>query len=202
MLEKGCTGPFRAFGISGGSGSGKTTLAKEIKEQLGDDSFILSQDHYYRDQSHKFDKDGGEVNFDHPDSLELDLLSLHIKELLKGNKIHCPVYDFATHKRTSEEIIINPCKNLIVEGTLIYTNESICDSLGIKIFLDIEDQLRLSRRIKRDTETRGRTKEGILEQWEKQVLPMHKKYVLRSKQMATHIFTNNADAKKQIKEIF
>jgi uridine kinase len=176
------------IGIAGGSGSGKTTFARRLLEHLPNEvAQILGQDNYYRDQSHKFDKDGGAVNFDHPDALELDLLASQIDQLKSGQHVHVPMYDFVSHTRLTKTILVEPPKILLVDGTLIYSNDNICNVLDEMVFIEVEESIRYERRLKRDTEERGRTPEGVQEQFIKQVKPMHDQFVEPSKHRASHI---------------
>lgn len=177
-----------AIGIAGGSGSGKTTFASRLLEQLpAGAAQILGQDNYYRDQSHKFDRDGGAVNFDHPDALELDLLASQIDQLKTGQHVQVPKYCFVSHTRLTETILITPPKILLVDGTLIFSNDNICNALDEMVFIEVEERIRFERRLKRDTEERGRTPEGVQEQFIKQVKPMHDQFVEPSKHRAGHI---------------
>lgn len=177
-----------AIGIAGGSGSGKTTFAKKLLEQLpGGVAQILGQDNYYRDQSHKFDKDGGAVNFDHPDALELDLLAAQLQQLKTGKSIEVPQYCFATHKRLDESVLLEPSRILLVDGTLIFSNLNICSVLDELVFLHVDEETRYERRLKRDTQERGRTPEGVQEQFIKQVKPMHDQFVEPSMERANRV---------------
>lgn len=178
--------------ITGGSGSGKTTFAKKIRDYLGEENCaIVLQDSYYFDQSAKFDGDGGSVNFDHPDSIDFELL-LHDLLLLKnGVSVNVPIYDFATHKRLKNEEHLDPHPIIILDGILILTNEKLRSHLDESIFLDVPEDLRFSRRLKRDIEERGRTEEGVRIQFAKQVKPMHDQFVEPSKIFATKIINTN-----------
>lgn len=184
-----------AIGIAGGSGSGKTTFAKKLLEQLPEGvAQILGQDNYYRDQSHKFDKDGGAVNFDHPDALELDLLAIQIESLKSGQNIEVPNYCFATHKRLDERTIYEPSRILLVDGTLIFSNQNICTILDELVFIHVDEETRYQRRLKRDTIERGRTPEGVQEQFINQVKPMHDQFVEPSMARANRVVsTQNFD---------
>lgn len=176
-------------GIAGGSGSGKTTLANTLKEFLGVRAAILYQDSYYIDQSHRFDKDGGSVNFDHPESLEFSLLAAHIRQLKAGRAIEVPCYDFTTHKRLPRTEAFPCCEVVIVDGILLLSQESICDVLDISVFVDCEEALRYERRLERDVRERGRTPEGVLRQFTHQVKPMHDLFVEPSKENADFVYS-------------
>lgn len=175
-------------GVAGGSGSGKTTFARRLREQIGEEECcVLGQDSYYFDQSNKFDHDGGSVNFDHPESLDFDLLAKHLAELKKGLSIDVPIYDFATHSRSSEPAVLAPKKIIFVDGILIFSQPQVVKELDIKIFIDCPEDLRFERRLNRDVNERGRTKEGVRNQFYKQVKPMHDLFVEPSKGEACDI---------------
>ncbi len=180
------------IGIAGGSGSGKTTLAKKICQQVGvDQCAILSQDHYYHDQSKKFDGDGGSVNFDHPSSLDFDLLAQHLDQLKNGKSIDVPVYDFVTHSRKSSSEKLAPVPVVVVDGTLLFSQPQILAKVDHKLFVDVPEEIRFQRRLRRDVEERGRTPEGVKKQFLAQVKPMHDKYVEPSKKFADYLTHDN-----------
>ncbi len=175
-------------GVAGGSGSGKTTFAKRLRERLGEsECCVLGQDSYYFDQSKKFDHDGGSVNFDHPDSIDFNLLAKHISELKKGSSVNVPIYDFATHSRSSEGDTLNPRRLIFVDGILIFSQPQVVEELDYKIYIDCPEDLRFERRLHRDVTERGRTKEGVRNQFYKQVKPMHDLFVEPSKDVACDI---------------
>lgn len=172
------------IGIAGGTGAGKTTVANQIKERLGDEAVIISQDSYYKDLSSMTAEERRQVNFDHPDSIEFSLLKKHLLELKKGNVIKVPIYDFASDTRTKAVSQVSPTDIIIVEGTLLLAIAEIRDLVDIKVFLDVKDDLRLLRRIKRDIEERGRTIASVQKQYLTTVRPMHQMFVAPSKQYA------------------
>lgn len=176
------------IGIAGGSGSGKTFFANALAKRLGPDrSLLLYQDHYYFDQSSRFDRDGGAVNFDHPDSIDFDLLASHLRELKNGNQIQVPQYDFSTHSRL-DLTIPTPSKSVvIVDGILILGQPQLLNIFDESVFIQTSQETRFARRLKRDVEERGRTPEGVKAQFDAQVSPMHDQYVEPSKLNATHI---------------
>ena len=185
--------------IVGGSGSGKTTLAKKIKTKLaGHGCTILGQDSYYIDQSSKFDHDGGAVNFDHPNSLEFSLLGRHIQELKQGRNIEVPVYDFATHKRLVQTETFHHHPVILVDGTLILSQPQLLPLFDESVFLEVDEGTRFQRRMKRDVEERGRTPEGVHEQFYKQVKVMHDQFVEPSKN-ASSILIRGSQVHVQIK---
>lgn len=178
------------IGIAGGSGSGKTTFAKSLAEQLGPElCAILGQDSYYIDQSHRFDGDGGSVNFDHPDSLEFSLMAKHLHELKNNHSVEVPVYDFPTHKRLAKTINFVPKPIILVDGILIFSRPDVVLELDEAVFIDCEENLRYERRLKRDVEERGRTPLGVYKQFHNQVKPMHDQFVEPSKKVATTVVT-------------
>lgn len=188
------------IGVAGGSGSGKTTFASRLQERIGPEyCSVLGQDSYYIDQSSKFDHDGGSVNFDHPKSLDFDLMSEHLQLLKKGEDIDVPIYDFATHSRSEETIHLTPKKIVFVDGILIFSQPQVVAQLDYKVFIDCPEDLRFSRRLNRDVIERGRTKEGVTAQFEKQVKPMHDLFVEPSKEHACDIVNvENFDEKLEI----
>ncbi|MBD63828.1 MAG: uridine kinase [Halobacteriovoraceae bacterium] len=165
-------------GVAGGSGSGKTTFAKTLCERFGpESSFVLYQDNYYKDQSAKFDFDGGSVNFDHPDAIDFSLLAEHLTELKKQKPIQIPIYDFPTHTRKEKKIDQKPKPIVIVDGILILSQPKVRELMDVKVFVDCPEGIRFQRRLKRDVEERGRTPQGVKNQFDLQVKPMHDEYV-------------------------
>lgn len=173
---------MKIIGVAGGSGSGKTTFTSFLRDRLGRQNVVvLAQDSYYKDQSGKFDRDGGKVNFDHPDSLDWDLMESHLLALKAGKSIDCPIYDFATHKRLPECIRMEPKPYVILDGILIFSVPKIWEKCDYKIFIDCEEKIRFERRLKRDVVERGRTPEGVHDQFFQHVKPMHDMFVEVSK---------------------
>ena len=170
--------PSFCVGIAGGSGSGKTTLAKLLHDFAGlENSILILQDSYYRDQSHLFDEDGGKVNFDHPFSLDFPLLAHHLFQLKAGHSIEMPIYDFSTHQRLERTIKVEPKPLIIVDGILILDSEVVRTQFDHRIFVKAGEQTRFQRRLERDVRERGRTPEGVEKQFLKQVKPMHDLFV-------------------------
>lgn len=168
------------IGISGGSGSGKTYFAKALKEALNRRSKvceIIYQDSYYIDQSSKFDFDGGSVNFDHPSSLDFDLLAKHLVLLKQGHGIDVPVYDFVTHSRKSECERVESLPVILVDGILIFHPPELREIFDERVFFETPEALRFSRRLERDVVERGRKEEGVRQQFQRQVKPMHDQFV-------------------------
>lgn len=180
------------LGVAGGSGSGKTTFARLLHEALPQGrSEILAQDHYYIDQSHRFDGDGGSVNFDHPDSIDFELLAEHLHLLKSGRPVNVPRYDFVTHSRLEQTALLEPRPLIIVDGILLLSQEKVRQALCLSIFVDTPEPLRFERRLKRDIQERGRTPEGVRKQYLNQVLPMHNQFVEPSKSHATHTVSDS-----------
>ena len=168
--------------IAGGSGSGKTTLAKKVLAHFAREGCaILGQDSYYIDQSHRFDRDGGSVNFDHPSALEFSLLAKHLEALKNGRDVEVPIYDFATHKRSAKTQPLKHHPIILVDGTLILSQEILLPLFDEAVFLEVDEETRFQRRLKRDVEQRGRTPEGVRDQFYKQVKIMHDEFVEPSK---------------------
>ena len=175
---------FLVIGIAGGTGSGKTTLMKNIINRFGDVVTVLSHDNYYRRHDELTYEERCKINYDEPAALETDLMARHLDLLRQGKTIECPVYDFTQHNRSNDTITIVPKSVIIVEGILIFENQSLRDLMDIKIFVDTDADVRLCRRIKRDVNKRGRTLESVLTQYQETVKPMHEKYVEPSKKFA------------------
>ena len=165
------------IGITGGTGSGKSTFTNRLKKAFPDDVTVIYHDNYYRCQDDIPFEERKKVNYDHPDSLETDLLVEHLKELKAGRAIDCPVYDYSLHNRSDEVIRIEPKPVILVEGILLLADERIRDLLDIKIYVEADADERILRRISRDVEERGRDLNGIIKQYLTTVKPMHYLYV-------------------------
>ncbi len=173
------------IGIAGGSGSGKTTVAQEILNRVGPSRIAyLPHDAYYRDLSGLPPVQRAEVNFDHPNSLESELLVQHVLQLRNYQAIELPVYDFSIHTRTERTIPIKPQRVIMVEGILIYAEPELRKLFDIRIFVDTDSDLRFIRRLQRDITERGRTTESVIHQYLKTVRPMHLEFVEPSKRYA------------------
>lgn len=165
------------IGVAGGSGSGKSTFTNRIKEYFGDDVVVLYHDNYYRRQDGVPFEQRVTVNYDHPDSLETELLVEHLKQLKEGKSIECPVYDYTKHNRSSEVIRIDPKPVILVEGILLLADPRVRDLLDIKVYVEADADERILRRISCDVEERGRDLNGIIKQYLTTVKPMHYLYV-------------------------
>ncbi len=177
--------PPVVIGIAGGSGSGKTTVANVILERVGAHRIAyLPHDAYYRDLAHLPPNQRPEVNFEHPDSLETDLLTQHIIQLKIGKPVDLPIYDFTNHTRTDKTVRVNPQRVIMVEGILIFAERALRELFDVKIFVDTDSDIRFIRRLQRDISERGRTTETVVQQYLTTVRPMHLEFVEPSKRYA------------------
>ncbi len=173
------------IGIAGGTGSGKSTVVRKILESLPKgEVVILPQDSYYRDSSHLPLDERLEINFDHPDSIEFELLVKHLKELKKGKTIDQPIYSYLTCTRAGETIPIQPCHVIIIEGILVLSNPDLRKMMDLKVFVDADADDRLIRVINRDIVERGRSVNKVMERYENTVKPMHIQFIEPSKRFA------------------
>lgn len=165
-------------GLAGGSGSGKSTVMERVLDAVGRDNVaVLDHDAYYRDLAHLSLIERAAQNFDHPDSLETELLCDHLDALREGQSIEKPVYDFTTHSRATESLTIAPRPVVLVEGILVLADPDLVKRLDLRVFVRADDDIRLVRRIRRDLAERGRSIESVLTQYESTVRPMYMKYV-------------------------
>lgn len=172
-------------GIAGGTGSGKTTLADLILENIGRERIAyLPHDAYYRDQKNRSLEERAKVNYDHPDSLETELLIDHIHQLKAGQPVAMPVYDFTRHSRKDETKIVEPQPVIMVEGILIFVEKELRNLFDMKIYVDTDADIRFIRRLTRDIEERGRTVQSVIKQYLDTVRPMHLEFVESSKRYA------------------
>lgn len=182
------------LGVGGGSGSGKTTVVSKILDGIGEDNILLIQhDSYYRDLSHLPLEERMKQNFDHPSSLETELMIRHVEALKSGYQVEIPVYDFAAHTRADTTIKVSPKRIILLDGILIFTEPKLREQMDIKLFVDTDDDVRLLRRIKRDIMERGRDLEGVMNQYEKYVRPMHLEFVEPSKRYADIIIPRGGE---------
>lgn len=173
------------IGVTGGTGSGKTTVTRKIIEEFGDVSLAyIPQDAYYKDQSHLTMDERVLTNYDHPFAFDNDLLSKHIKQLLDGQAVQMPVYDFTQHNRAEETIRVEPKEVIIIEGILIFSDKELRDLMDIKVFVDTDDDIRIIRRIKRDMAERGRSLDSIIDMYTSIVKPMHEQFIEPTKKFA------------------
>lgn len=182
------------IGVGGGSGSGKTTVVRHILNGIGEKNIqLLQHDSYYRDLSHLPLNERKKQNFDHPSSLETELMIRHVEALKSGYKVEVPVYDFAAHTRSEETENVTPKEIILLDGILIFTEPELRKQMDIKLFVDTDDDVRLLRRIKRDIMERGRELEGVMNQYERYVRPMHLEFVEPSKRYADIIIPRGGE---------
>ena len=180
------------IGIAGGTGCGKTTVVNQILNELPEGEVgVISQDSYYKDTSHLNYEERIKINFDHPRSIDFDLLEHHLKELRDGREIEQPVYSFIKHNRTGDTICTRPRKVMIVEGILILTHPELRELFDIKIFVHADSDERLIRRLKRDINERGRDLEEVLSRYQNTLKPMHQQFIEPTKEFADIIIPNN-----------
>lgn len=173
------------IGVAGGSGSGKTTVVREIMRGIGPDQVtVIHHDSYYRDHANLSAEDRSRLNYDHPESLETELLVEHVRRLCAGESVEVPVYDFTLHQRRKETTTVRPAKVVIVDGILILWDPALRELMDIKIFVDADPDVRLIRRLSRDITERGRTVESVIEQYTGTVRPMHLEFVEPTKRYA------------------
>lgn len=200
----GSTRPSRPYllGVAGGSGSGKTYFARALRQRLGDTGCeIVYQDNFYVDQSKRFDFDGGSVNFDHPDAIDAALLAACLGSLREGKRTEIPVYDFVTHSRLPEPLLVEPRPLIIVDGILIFHYPEVRDLFDERIYFDTPETVRFQRRLERDVKERGRKPEGVKNQFYGQVKPMHDSYVEPSRAHAHEVVGDGADFSRLLGEI-
>lgn len=178
------------IGIAGGTGSGKSTFTDRIKDRFGDDVTVIYHDNYYRRRDEMTYEERTKVNYDHPSSLETDLLIEHLKKLKMGESVECPIYDFSQHNRSNKTYTIHPSKIFLIEGILIFSDERLRDLFDIKIFVEADADERILRRIVRDVKERGRDLDNIMEQYLTTVKPMHALYVEPTKTTADIIINS------------
>ncbi|MDQ6803233.1 MAG: uridine kinase [Acidobacteriota bacterium] len=182
------------IGIAGGTGSGKTTVAQAIYDRVGSDRIEwISHDSYYRNFDALSTEERHRINFDHPDSLETELLIRHLDVLAKGSSVDVPKYDFAVHARSQATQRVEPRRVIIVEGILVLAEAELRRRIDIKLFVDTPADIRFMRRLLRDIQTRGRTLESVVQQYLTTVRPMHEEFVEPSKRYADLIIPEGGE---------
>lgn len=190
--------------ISGGSGAGKTTLSDHLKEILKDDLVQVQYDNYCLDRSNLSMEERAKVNFDVPESYDSELFAKHIKALKKGEDIDRPIFDFPTHTRKSETVKISAGRIIIIEGIMVLQVKELENDIDLKIFVDADADVRLSRRLLRDIKERGRTPDSVVKQYLATVKPSHYKYIEPSKNDCDFVFDNNKNDgldEKQVEKV-
>ena len=172
------------IGIAGGTGSGKTTITRRIMQNFGGEVSVIYHDNYYKAHHNMSYEERSRLNYDHPDAFDTELMISDLKKLKNGEIIHSPTYDYTIHDRSAKTITVKPAKVIIVEGILIFENKELCDLMDIKIFVDTDADVRILRRIVRDVRDRGRSLEGVVNQYLNTVKPMHEQFVEPSKRKA------------------
>ncbi len=172
------------IGIAGGTGSGKTTFTNRLKERFGGDVSVVYHDNYYKAHDDMPFEARCELNYDHPDAFDTELMIEHVRQLKEGKAIQCPTYDYTIHNRARETVTVLPTKVIIIEGILIFQSEPLRDLMDIKIFVDTDADVRILRRITRDVKERGRSLDSVVNQYLTTVKPMHEQFVEPSKRNA------------------
>ena len=172
------------IGIAGGSGSGKTTLTQRLVEHFGDRLCVVTHDNYYRAHNDLSYEERAQLNYDCPDAFENELFVEQLALLRQGRSVNCPVYDYTVHNRSNKTILLEPRPIILVEGILIFADESLRQQMDIRVFVDTDADVRLARRVLRDSEERARSVRSIVDQWQNTVKPMHELYVEPSKKHA------------------
>jgi uridine kinase len=172
-------------GVAGGTGSGKTTVSHAVLDRLGPEGVThLQHDSYYRDHSHLPREEREEINYDHPDALETELLVEHLRMLTAGHEVEVPVYDFTRHVRTDRTLAVDPNPVVLVEGILVLAEPPLRKLFDVKVYVDTAADIRFIRRLRRDMEERGRSLDSVVEQYRESVRPMHREFVEPSKRHA------------------
>ena len=186
-------------GIAGGSGSGKTTFARKVFQHLSDaEVSILHQDHYYLPSPPAHLVTEGRANYDHPDAFDWDLLFGHLKELKEGRAVRVPVYDFTSSRRMSKTDNLGPCRAVVIEGIYALWEPQIRDLMDLKVFLNVEADIRFIRRLHRDIKERGRNIDGIIRQYYDTVRPMHHEHIETTRQFADVVVGEETDVAAQV----
>lgn len=188
----------KIIAVAGGSASGKSSIVKHIDEYFKDDLIVIGHDNYYKAHDDISFDQRAKLNYDYPGAFDNDLFYEDLKKLQKGNSIEMPTYDYTVHTRSKETITINPTKIILIEGILVLEDKRIREITDTKVFIDADSDVRLQRRILRDTKERGRSLDSVLEQFIKQVKPMHEKYVEPTKKYADIIIPRGAKNTKGI----
>ena len=180
------------LGIAGGTGSGKTTVVDQILHELPTEEVsIISQDSYYKQNDHLSFEERCEINFDHPNAIDFELLVAHLLELRAGRSIEQPIYSFEEHNRLEDKLLTYPKRVIIVEGILIFTEKKLRDLFDIKVFVHADSDERLIRRLKRDMKERGRDLNEVLDRYQNTLKPMHQEFIEPTKNFADIIIPND-----------
>lgn len=189
---------IKIIAVAGGSASGKSSIVRHIDEYFKDDLIVIGHDNYYKAHDDISFDQRAKLNYDYPGAFDNDLFYEHLLRLQNGQSIEMPTYDYTIHTRSDKTITINPTKIILIEGILVLENKKIRNITDTKVFIDADSDVRLQRRILRDTKERGRSLDSVLEQFIKQVKPMHEKYVEPTKKYADIIIPRGAKNTKGI----
>lgn len=189
------------IGIAGGTGSGKTTITREIVEHFGADVTVIYHDNYYKAHHELSYEERTQLNYDHPDAFDTDLLVRDLKALRSGEAIECPIYDYTIHDRSTQTLTVRPARVIIVEGILIFHAPELRDQMDIKLFVDADADVRILRRIQRDVKERGRSLDSVISQYLTTVKPMHEAFVEPSKRYANIIIPEGGQNKVAIEMV-
>ena len=190
------------IGIFGGTGSGKTTIVNQILSKFGSgEMLVISQDAYYKDNSEISYEERCLLNYDHPSSIDFELLYTHLKDLKKGFSISQPVYDFKIHNRTKKTVKISPKKVIILEGILIMNYPKLRSILDLKVYIDANSDVRMERRVNRDISERGRTRKEVINRYITMLIPMHKKFISPMKLHADMVVENHKNTPPNIESL-
>ena len=189
---------IKIIAVAGGSASGKSSIVRHIDEYFKDDLIVIGHDNYYKAHDDISFDQRAKLNYDYPGAFDNDLFHEHLLKLQNGQSIEMPTYDYTKHTRSDKTITINSTKIILIEGILVLENKKIRNITDTKVFIDADSDVRLQRRILRDTKERGRSLDSVLEQFIKQVKPMHEKYVEPTKKYADIIIPRGAKNTKGI----
>jgi len=189
-------------GVAGGSGSGKSTVVRELLRLLEPHTAaVIHHDAYYRDLAHLTFEERAAVNFDHPDSLETELMVRHVEGLLEGRPAELPTYDFSTHTRRTETRRLKPRQVIVLDGILVLSEARLRDLMDFKVFVETDEKARLRRRVRRDMRSRGRTRASVLAQFEESVRPMHDAFVEPSKDHADLVISEGGFNRRAVEQV-
>lgn len=190
------------IGVFGGTGSGKTTIVNQILSKFGSgEMLVISQDAYYKDNSEISYEERCLLNYDHPNSIDFELIYTHLKDLKKGLIISQPVYDFKIHNRTKKTVKISPKKVIILEGILIMNYPKLRSILDLKVYIDANSDVRMERRVNRDISERGRTPKEVINRYITMLIPMHKKFISPMKLHADMVVENHKNTPPNIESL-
>ena len=186
--------PSFVLGIAGGTGAGKTTIARDVTAGLDQPMTQLPLDNYYEDHPERSFAERRSINYDHPSAFDWDLIRAHVEKLCSGESIEMPQYDFETHARTGERVRVEPTDVLVIEGILALYEEALNNGMDLRLYVETDADVRILRRIRRDVIERGRSLEGVIEQYLSTVKPMHEQFVEPTKKRADLVVPEGANS--------